>query len=105
VVIARKGGPPANVHKLYDQLTPDTMLSRNECAEALTQHGYPITEKTLATRVTRGGGPKYFIFNKKARYRWGTAFAWAQAAMSPEVQLSSELRREPEAQLSNHAEV
>jgi hypothetical protein len=81
--------------RTYDWLTPETLLSREHCAEALTEFGFPITEKTLATRVTRGRGPAYAKFNGRAIYRWGDALAWARAAMSPKVTMSSELKRQP----------
>jgi hypothetical protein len=78
------------------------MLLREDCAKALTEHGFRITEKTLATRATRGGGPPYRKFNGRVIYQWGPALAWAHAAMSPEVVLSSELKRpQPSA---DHAE-
>ena len=59
--------------------TPDVMLSREQTAEALTDAGFPVKSKTLATKATRGGGPPYQLWNgSRAIYRWGDALAWAQ---------------------------
>ena len=58
---------------------PRTLLSRADCAVALTEAGYPITSSTLATKATRGGGPPYTIFGRTALYRWEEAIAWAEA--------------------------
>jgi hypothetical protein len=61
---------------------PNTMLRRRQTAEALTATGFPITEATLATKATRGGGPPYRSFGRTPLYRWGDALAWAQARLS-----------------------
>jgi hypothetical protein len=63
-------------------LTPDTLLRRKALADALTTAGFPITESTLATRVTRGGGPPYSSFGRVPLYRWGDALAWAEDKLS-----------------------
>lgn len=57
----------------------DALLSREQCAAALTAAGYPIKPKTLATKATRGGGPPYGVFGVRALYRWGDALAWAES--------------------------
>jgi hypothetical protein len=77
--------------KSYDAMSPSTMLRRRECAKALTEHGFPITEKTLATKASRGGGPPYQTFNRWAIYQWGNALTWAKAQLSPLVRSTSEL--------------
>jgi hypothetical protein len=59
-------------------LTPETRLPRGQCAQALTQAGFPITPATLATKASRGGGPEYEVFGRTAFYVWGKAFRWAQ---------------------------
>jgi hypothetical protein len=61
---------------------PNALLLRVRTAQALTAAGYPITPKTLATKATRGGGPPYRLFGKRALYRWGDAVAWAQDRLS-----------------------
>ena len=56
----------------------DTLLTRTRIAEALTSAGYPTSPATLATKVTRGGGPPYRMYGPRALYRWGDALEWAQ---------------------------
>jgi hypothetical protein len=63
-------------------LNPDSLLSRVATAEALTEIGYPIKAKTLATMATRGGGPPFRKWPKLAVYKWGDALEWAQARLS-----------------------
>ena len=61
---------------------PETLLRRKQTAEALTAAGYPVAEKTLATKAVRGGGPTYRLFGRTVLYRWGDALAWAEARLS-----------------------
>jgi hypothetical protein len=61
---------------------PDTQLTRDKTAAALTAAGFPIKAKTLATKATRGGGPPYRLFGPRAVYRWGDALAWAQKRLT-----------------------
>jgi hypothetical protein len=61
---------------------PDTLLTRGRTAEALTEAGFPIKAKTLATKATRGGGPPYSKFGLRVLYRWDDALAWAQGRLS-----------------------
>ena len=60
----------------------DTLLTRDMAAAALTEAGYPVKSKTLATKATRGGGPPYRLFGVRPLYRWGDALAWAQGRLS-----------------------
>src|SRR3979490_400563 len=46
----------------------DTLLTRDQTAEALTQAGYPVKSKTLATKASRGGGPPFAKFGPRALY-------------------------------------
>ncbi len=62
--------------------TPDSLLTRGRTAEALTEAGFPIKAKTLATKATRGGGPPYSKFGLRVLYRWDDALAWAQGRLS-----------------------
>lgn len=62
--------------------TPDALLTRGRTAEALTEAGFPVKAKTLATKATRGGGPPYRKFGQRAIYRWGDALAWAEARVT-----------------------
>ncbi|NDC75298.1 DNA-binding protein [bacterium] len=62
---------------------PDALLTRERVAAALTDAGYPVATKTLATKATRGGGPPYRVFGSRALYRWGDALAWAENVAGP----------------------
>lgn len=70
---------------------PDQLLPRRETAQALTEAGFPTSAATLATMVSRGGGPPYRLFGRKPLYRWADALQWAQAKLGPVVRSSSEL--------------
>ena len=39
----------------------DTLLTRDQVAEALTDAGFPVRPKTLATKATRGGGRPFGV--------------------------------------------
>ncbi len=69
---------------------PDTRLTRDAVAAALTAAGLPVKPKTLATMATRGGGPPYRLFGRRPLYRWGDALAWAEARLSPPRRSTSE---------------
>jgi hypothetical protein len=58
---------------------PDALLTRDQTATALTEHGYPVKAKTLATKASRGGGPPYRLFGTRPLYHWGEALAWAKS--------------------------
>jgi hypothetical protein len=61
---------------------PDALLTRDQTAAALTDAGFPVKPKTLATKATRGGGPPYRLFGARPLYRWGDSLAWAQSRLS-----------------------
>jgi hypothetical protein len=69
---------------------PETLLTRDALAAALTAAGFPVKAATLATKATRGGGPPYQHFGPRPLYRWGPAVAWAQSRLSDPVGSSSE---------------
>ena len=69
---------------------PDALLTRRDTAAALRAAGFPVAEKTLATKATRGGGPPYRTFGPRALYRWGDALAWAKDCMTPPRRSTSE---------------
>ena len=50
---------------------PETLLRRRPSADGLTEAGYPISEKTLATMASRGGGPPFHLFGRYSLYWWG----------------------------------
>ena len=68
-----------------------TLLRRRALAEALTRAGYTISEPTLATMASRGGGPKFRRFGRFPLYEWNDALAWAESRMSPKVCSTAEL--------------
>ena len=72
---------------------PDALLRRRALAEALTCAGFPITESTLATKATRGGGPPFRRFGLIPLYRWADALGWAEGRLSPPVRSTAELDR------------
>ena len=69
---------------------PDTLLRRKVTSDALNEAGYPISDKTLATMATRGGGPPYRCFGRIPLYRWGDALTWAQSRLSLPRRTTSE---------------
>jgi hypothetical protein len=69
---------------------PDTLFRRKKVADQLTQHGFPVSPTTLASMVTRGGGPPYHAFGRVPLYRWGDALDWAHSRLSPPRRSSSE---------------
>ena len=58
--------------------SPDTRLTRQQVAAALTSHGFPIAAGTLQTMATRGGGPPFMHFGPRVLYRWEDALEWAR---------------------------
>src|ERR1700730_6592129 len=70
--------------------TPDSLLARERAAAALTEAGFPIKAKTLATKATRGGGPPYRKFGLRVLYRWSDALAWAEGRLSEAYSSTSE---------------
>ncbi|MBB4362196.1 hypothetical protein GGD65_003221 [Bradyrhizobium sp. CIR18] len=73
----------------------DTLLSRDASARALTAAGYVTSPATLATKATRGNGPAYRIFGKRAIYRWGDLLKWAEANTAPLRHNTSEIDAKP----------
>jgi hypothetical protein len=71
---------------------PNRLLRRKSTAEALTESGYPISEKTLATMASRTGGPPYFKFGRAVVYRWADALGWAESRLSAPRRTTSEAR-------------
>ena len=68
--------------KAFVLYSPAALLSRKELARALSAHGFTITASTLATKATRGGGPKYQQWGRRrVLYAWGDAVAWAEGRL------------------------
>jgi hypothetical protein len=70
----------------------ETLLTRAELAKVLTNAGFPISQATLATKATRGGGPAYEVWGRKPLYRWGRSLDWARSRLSAPVRSTSEFR-------------
>ena len=69
---------------------PDVLQRRKETAESLSKSGFPTSDKTLATKASRGGGPPYQLYGRYPLYRWGDALAWAHARLKPPMRSTSE---------------
>jgi hypothetical protein len=70
----------------------DALLGRADVAKALTEAGFPVSPATLATKATRGGGPRYRLFGRRPLYRWGDALEWARGRLSEPVSNTSEAK-------------
>lgn len=79
-----------NVTTDHMSVAPDTLLTRSALAHALQAHGYPVAAATLSTKATRGGGPPYSLFSKRALYRWGDALTWAKSCLTQPRHSTSE---------------
>jgi len=69
---------------------PDALLRRTQLAAALTDLGYPLAPATLATMVSRGGGPPFRLFGRIPLYRWADALLWAERRLTEPRSSSSE---------------
>ena len=69
---------------------PDALLTRAQTGAALRAAGFPIADKSLAARASRGGGPRYHRFGARVLYRWGDALDWAQSRLSAPIGSTSE---------------
>jgi hypothetical protein len=80
---------------------PTALLRRKATAEALSEAGFPVSEKTLATKAVRGGGPAYQTFGRTVLYRWTDALAWAESRLatprSRSAEATTECRRDRDA--------
>jgi hypothetical protein len=77
-------------YKMSIPSSVEALLTRDGAAAALTEAGYPIKPKTLATKATRGGGPPYRTFGPRVLYRWGDVLNWAKSRLSRPVRSTSE---------------
>lgn len=85
----KRANEVASMNKIPDSL--DAKLTRKATAEALTAAGFPVSDKTLATMATRGGGPLFQKFGPKPLYIWGNSLEWAKSRLSKPVRTTSEL--------------
>jgi hypothetical protein len=63
----------------FGNLAADSWLTRPEASAALRAKGFDISAATLASLVTRGGGPPYRLFMGVAKCRWRDLLEWAEA--------------------------
>jgi hypothetical protein len=75
---------------LTDPAHPDTLLLREQAADALTQRGYKTSKATLATLATRGGGPTFVKYGPRPLYRLGDLLAWAESRLTTPRHSTSE---------------
>jgi hypothetical protein len=66
--------------------------TRKQSAKFLNDRGFPVTETTLATKNSRGGGPRYFKFGKYALYTGEDLLTWATAGMGSSCSTATERR-------------
>jgi hypothetical protein len=69
----------------------NSLLTRDATAIALTEAGYPTSAKTLATKASRGGGPRFHRFGPRVLYRWRDALVWAESRLSLAMRSTSEV--------------
>ena len=80
--------PPA--YQTIDSIPADARLSRKHIAQALTDCGFPTSEKTLATKASRGGGPPYQRYGRIAIYTWSKTIDWILAELGKPARNASE---------------
>jgi hypothetical protein len=99
---------PLDCRRLHvNSLSLETRLTREQTAQALTEHGYRITPKTLAAYASKGTGPRFAKFGKYASYVWGDVLEWAKARCGPTASSTSErdrLRAERQPAQLSHAD-
>jgi hypothetical protein len=71
---------------------PGARLDRSTLALTLTAAGFPISEATLATMASRGGGPPLQLWGRKPLYLWGSSLEWAERRLTPPAHSVSEAR-------------
>jgi hypothetical protein len=84
--------PACAAQTIFNLTPPNTLLTRQQAAKALTDCGLPTSPKTLATKATRGGGPPFRIFGKSAVYLWADVVAWVLGTMGEPACTTSEHR-------------
>jgi len=72
---------------------PETLLTRDAMAAALTEAGFPVSPTTLATKACRGGGPPFRKFGPKPLYPWGSGTERPRPNLPRTVSATSELDR------------
>jgi hypothetical protein len=75
---------------MLDNLTPESKLTREKAALALSALGYPTSKLSLATLACRGGGPSYQRYGRRALYCWADLLAWAEGRLTAPIRSTSE---------------
>jgi hypothetical protein len=80
-----------NLHTQNDPICETSgLLTRCAASDYLRSHGYPVAIATLATLVTRGGGPQFQKFGTRVLYNDRDLLVWARAKLSPPMTSSSQ---------------
>src|SRR5579871_444251 len=74
---------------------PEQLLTRTQTGAALRAAGYPVADKTLSTKASRGNGPAYRRFGSRALYRWADALDWAKSRTREPIRSTSEIVGHP----------
>jgi hypothetical protein len=81
--------------KLNSDLPFEAKLTRAQLADALTDVGFPTSQKTLATKASRGGGPPFQKWGARVIYTWGPSLKWAMDLLSEPISSTSESPNPP----------
>jgi hypothetical protein len=65
---------------------------REAAAYVREKHSVPCTEATLATLASRGGGPRFYLFEKIPIYNEGDLDCWVKERLGEPVRSTSEAR-------------
>lgn len=75
-----------------DENSQAPILTRKAASDYLKELGFPVAVATLATLVTRGGGPHYLKFGPRVLYRADELLEWAESKLSaPRTNSSQEV--------------
>ena len=66
--------------------------TRDQAALLLQGKGLKIAPASLATMASRGGGPRYFKFGKRAVYREGDLLEWVAELLGASGSTATERR-------------
>ena len=80
----------ATTFPTHDGDNSTSLLNRRAAAEFLRSQGFPVAVATLASLVSRGGGPRYQKFGQRVLYQGTELLTWAEMKLSPPRSNSSE---------------
>jgi len=72
--------------------TTGPFLTRKQAIAALGEYGIPISDRTLATMATRGGGPVFRHFGQRVLYKREDLLTWAHGRLGKPCANTSEAR-------------